>query len=661
MQMRKQRKRMGIFLSIMMLFSILFLSPVTANADEKYMNGESADISIVLDENGDAHIKEVWNCYFGGDTITRYRQKYKIPENAYTIDVENVSLDGEPLTLLDEPDESRPEGYAAVTDYEGGIAIEVYLNALDESHEICYEYTVKDAVILHDDIAEFRWVLSSDKMPFDVNELNGTIEIPYGTAEDGLYYWGHGPMDDSYFNALPEDGMVNQFELYVPYAPIGNGVSIRMAMPLEIFPAGSRYEAGEELDNIINEEKEYESEDVSGEADEGYADTTDPEERSGIARVMYRLGNVLLIGILPEAIFMIFVSPLIENFRKKRLIKKYRLKPEQSPDYYRSLPDDLKPALVHELTSFYEKDGQTVRKKGSETAAIFMDLVDRGFIEYQKKEDDHYFKVLKDQVEKKDEELKEHEKALIELIENAKNGEAVTIKDLNCYMKYHASTAHTAGRRIRNDVTSEMDELDYFQTKPARKMPKQLIFILWLLVTVCISYTAGTEFDGSFSAGIIFGICFGLLSTFFLTVIINSFFPEIRYYNQEGENKHEMWQAFARFLDDFTLFDEREVGDIKVWRRYLVYAVALGRSEKVMQQLKVKFPEIFDTVTSSGYFYDYDEMASSFYEMDQCLGYSITSSDNDSWSSSNDYDGGDGGFSSGGGDYDSGSDGGDFD
>ena len=47
-------------------------------------------------------------------------------------------------------------------------------------------------------------------------------------------------------------------------------------------------------------------------------------------------------------------------------------------------------------------------------------------------------------------------------------------------------------------------------------------------------------------------------------------------------------------MEDFSLLNEREVPDLKLWEKYLVFATAFGISEKVLKQLKVVYPEITD-------------------------------------------------------------------
>lgn len=49
--------------------------------------------------------------------------------------------------------------------------------------------------------------------------------------------------------------------------------------------------------------------------------------------------------------------------------------------------------------------------------------------------------------------------------------------------------------------------------------------------------------------------------------------------------------GFKKYLEDFSLIDEREVGETLVWQDLMVYAVLLDIADTVLRQLKTKLPE----------------------------------------------------------------------
>ncbi|MCQ2182571.1 MAG: DUF2207 domain-containing protein [Bacteroidales bacterium] len=59
-----------------------------------------------------------------------------------------------------------------------------------------------------------------------------------------------------------------------------------------------------------------------------------------------------------------------------------------------------------------------------------------------------------------------------------------------------------------------------------------------------------------------------------------------RKYTPAGQEKARQAYGFKKFLDDFTLVDQRETAEVHLWQEYLVYASLYGIAEKVAEQLK---------------------------------------------------------------------------
>ena len=105
----------------------------------------------------------------------------------------------------------------------------------------------------------------------------------------------------------------------------------------------------------------------------------------------------------------------------------------------------------------------------------------------------------------------------------------------------------------------------------------------------------------------------------------------------------EKWIGLKKYMEDFSLLEEKEVPAIVVWEKFLVYATAFGVADKVLKQLKTVYPNIdeIDTIgtSSSLYFMYHSNFTSSFNS-------SINSSISSTYSSGS---GSGGGFSGGGG------------
>ena len=51
--------------------------------------------------------------------------------------------------------------------------------------------------------------------------------------------------------------------------------------------------------------------------------------------------------------------------------------------------------------------------------------------------------------------------------------------------------------------------------------------------------------------------------------------------------------GFKKFLDDFTLMNERHLTEVKLWREYMVWATLYGNASQVIMDMKQINPEFF--------------------------------------------------------------------
>lgn len=118
---------------------------------------------------------------------------------------------------------------------------------------------------------------------------------------------------------------------------------------------------------------------------------------------------------------------------------------------------------------------------------------------------------------------------------------------------------------------------------------------------------------------------------------------KINVYTQQGVNEAEKWKGLKKYMEDFSMLNEREVPEIVIWEQFLVYATAFGMADKVLKQLKIVYPDFENSINSNTYPYLYLMMNTNF---SNSFTNSISSSISSAYSSAS---GGGGGFSGGGG------------
>ena len=58
----------------------------------------------------------------------------------------------------------------------------------------------------------------------------------------------------------------------------------------------------------------------------------------------------------------------------------------------------------------------------------------------------------------------------------------------------------------------------------------------------------------------------------------------------EAQAEAERWEAFRRYLTDFPRLGEAPPTSLELWERYLVYGIALGIAERVLQGAQLHMP-----------------------------------------------------------------------
>ena len=76
---------------------------------------------------------------------------------------------------------------------------------------------------------------------------------------------------------------------------------------------------------------------------------------------------------------------------------------------------------------------------------------------------------------------------------------------------------------------------------------------------------------------------------------------------QKGVDEQEAWKGLKNYMEDFSMMKEKEVPELALWEKYLVFATAFGIADTVLKQLKVVYPQMMDEtyMNANGYYYLY--------------------------------------------------------
>ena len=697
---------------ILCFFFVILIFPLfslTALAEDNSTVLDSLHYDIALQEDGSALITETREVVFSGDReFTRYGVNNLFTDPLVFSDWQ-VSVDGTPVPQLDEPDnENRPENTFAVEDGDGENTVYIYYRWQGSGTRVFQiSYCVENAVKLYSDVGDFFWNLTGETGISDIGTLTATLTVPAGIPAEDFRIWAHGPLNGT-FEKQPDGSAA----LQVDNVPLGMIVDIRSTLPADCFYGGWEQQGGA-LDEILAEEKELaDSANARREEEEREQAELEASLAESLARryaweaehpilnsiewdcglicasagsFVESYGIYLFLAIVFLSIPVLWVTRvfrLIKCSRRRRNLKKFRNSPTQSPRYYRDLPDDRPAPAADKLVHFYDGKSSVSRQ----ISATLLELNLKKLVHFRTAAEDVEFQLNEQLGEKlypshapqenaETDQTRNHipgyQEILWDFLLNAIDlSGRISMTKLKKYIKDNQEEA----LKFRNNFEGavEKEHAERIKSRDVEKYPpgrwklrlllSAIAGILAMLIRMFSTLYYGIEFGASIRVGLItFVVAVILLAVFRLwekLVAAPSYILD-----QQGEDDLALWQAFGRFLDDFTIFEDKELPEFPVWREYMVYAVAMGKGQKVARALALKYPESFSegTNTSDDDMYRMLQDRNLFDAMDS-IGREIadvrqlSSSSGSDWS---DGGGSGGGFSDSGGGSDSGS-GGDF-
>ena len=727
--MKRSLHRILCFLLVILMIPIFSM---TALAADDGVVLKATHFDIALQEDGSAYVTETKEFAYSGDReFTRYVFNNFFAGPRVFSDWQ-VSIDGTPLSQLDEPDnDNRPENTFAVENGDGENNIYIYYRQKDSGTRVFeISYRVENAVKLYSDVAEFSWNLTSKNGDVsDVSRLTATLIVPEVSVAEDFRIWAHGPLNGTFLKQ-PDGSAV----LEIDNVAFGTLVDIRSTLPADCFTGGWEQE-GEGLDKILAEEKELadsanakreEEERAQAEREayweeywakrnaweaehpvlnsiEGFCskicDSISEFLIAGYDGTTWELTNnaAYVIAIVIFAVPFLWITGVfrtIKRIRHKRLKKKLKNVPAQSPQYYRNLPDDRPAPAVDRLLHFYDGKSSLSRQlsstllelnlknllhfrveSGNTMLLLNEQLGEQLFSSSETEENAEA--VPEPQQDQKAERIPEHQKILWEFLWKAAGGNgSISMSDLKKYIKENLRVSLDFRKSFEGAVESEYSERVKFTDVEKYSSGRWKLHLIISAITGCISMVIsmlstlydGIQFVASLKIGLItFVIAFIILSLFRFAVKRTK--APCWILDQQSEDDLALWNAFGRFLDNFTTFEDKELPEFSVWREYMVYAVAMGKGKKIAQALALKYPEAFSAQSSSSDDDLYRMLQdTALYDAMDSIGRDVaearepSSSGSGSWNdggdSWSDGDGGGGGFSDSGGGSDSGSGGG---
>ena len=605
------------------IFALIFFNTTVYAGDLKLKN---LNYDVSLNSDGTANVTETWRIYIE-DTNTLFKT-FNINSSKYSgitdVSVCEISNNSQRnfSRIYQEKYHVDKDCFYALENSSGKFEIAWGAHAEDVTRTYNISYTIVDAIKNYSDCSEFYWQFIGTDSEIPATKVTGTIKLPTSVIDiEDLKVWAHGPL-----NGNIERKSADTVYFEVDDLRTNTMLETRVVTPTYVFDENLNTSTLDKLDSILSEEQAW--------ADAANARREEIAKRraifTGFLIVLFSATNIagIFIGIL--------IIKKIKKY-KKVLEDNKKIVVSQKLEYFRDIPnEDATPAQASFL--YYFKNGVLQNNIPKVMSATFLDLSLKKLLEFEvnpnKKND---IKIILTSSGDKLAKLSEDEIIIYNLLKSvSKNKDSFSMDDLQKYFKDHPTKILSLVSDISSKAKEIEERLGNFSSELENKST---------------NYTAK-------AVGFVFLAIFGFIPMIFAFIpsIIAAVYcfrlsSNFNTLTQQGEDEKEQWIGLKKYMNDFSLLKEREVPELALWEKYLVYATAFGIAEKVLKQLKVVYPQFSDEnyMNNSGYAYLY--LMNSRHFNDSFLN-TLDRSFTNAYSSATNYSSGGGsggGFSGGGG------------
>ena len=623
--MKKIKK---VIISLIFLLLFIILGNKSDAASNLYLNNLKFDTKIL--ENGDMEVTETWNINIK-DTNTLFKT-FKTDEKKYT-GIKDVKVEEITNGINKDFTETSKLMYHVTKDCYYGlinndnnfeIAWGVGLDDGSDTRVYEISYLVEGAVSSYSDYNELYWQFVGEDFEIDAKNIVGTITLPSKVEnKDELRVWGHtqGLNGEIYATDLDKiEFTINNFKS-------GVYVEIRTLFPKYVLNNNITRTYNYSILNTVLEEEKVWAEEANRLRDQ---------------KKLYEIGVYIAVALISILLFLNII-------RKIKVIRNRKInKPTEDIIYFRETPrKDASPGEAIYLLRKTKTDIQP-NDIGKIFSATLLKFALEKYIEIEvqnngHKKEDIYINLLNQDrltnLENKDE--KTIGKFLISAFEKNKTTK-ITVKELEGFIKKTSSVKLLNMQEdIRNSVKDKLIDIKLIDEKNKKQYEKESIEQVFSVVATFVFgmlvFMLTMEVIGKIAISLI-----PIVMAIINIVVTGIALYKINVFTKEGLNECEKWKGLKKYMEEFSLLNEKEIPEIAIWEEFLVYATAFGIADKVLKQLKIVYPDIDNNINISTYPYMYLMIHTDF---SNSFSNAISSSMSSAYSSTS---GGGGGFSGGG-------------
>lgn len=497
-----------------------------------------------------------------------------------------------------------------------GVDLLIY-NPSNRNKAFYIDYTITNMGIVHNDIAELGFNIFTNMSEY-INNLEMYINIQ-GNKEM-LKVWAHGPLWGE--SQIIDNDTV---KLSIKNLNAYTGVDVRVAFDKSVLSESNKKTYVDALDKII--ELETKQANLANQEREKAKELIKKQETK---EFVYNISKIIWFLVLLIIIYNIY----------KDHDKEY--KKELETEYFRDFPSTNSPTTV----------GYLIRKNITNddlSASILMLIYNKvlSFEEIKGKKNDYTLEYHQT------DNLSETDKKLVEFIfnrgiEGVKDNEKVTLSALKLQAEYGHEKFLRRYTSWKTSANKEAESKNFFENKNSVRIPAILYSIIGLIIGISsfdyVYYTI-SEITGTIT----------IISSIISIVYFSTFTKR----SKDANLEYIRWMGLKHFMEDFGTMDKKELPEIVLWEKYLVYAVTLGCADKLAKDMKIKAKELeeFNNVNYSTFdYYRFNTLTNFNRTITKTMTTSVNNAYNARSVASSNYSSGSGsgggfsgGFSSGGG------------
>ncbi len=408
-----------------------------------------------------------------------------------------------------------------------------------------FDYFINQAVVLHNDVAELYYTVF--ELDEDVKNLNVQVTTQGSSKKDNFRVWAHGSMNGK-LSPIKTDEDEEEYEgaiITIDDYKKEDIVEIRMLFDKSLVSL---------ISDVLNESEQDALEKIEEIEQKKYAEAD--REKKYIKTVFYVFLAVTGLYIVFEIILWIYMY--------KKYDKEYKIGFDAK--YYREFTGDYEVEVIDYLM----KKDITVDALN----ASIMNLIYKKNISIEENPADKKNLTL---ILQNRDSATEQEKILLELLFDLIGKEnRVTLKEIEKYSKKY-ETAELFEKKYSDwklSVTREAKKEQFFEEHITPKAVG-IAYFFFGLVIMGLMISFNVQIIPFYIIIFISGICFVIYTCSF------------KKWTQKGREHYLKWTAFKQFLLDFGSFKDKEIPEIALWDKYLVYATVFGIANQVEKAMNI--------------------------------------------------------------------------